>query len=235
MKIKNLHAWDVSIHQAKQIQQSLARRLILEGKPKTLNLVAGADVSYSRKDQKLWAGVVVFDLTVWEVVEEQWETGEAVFPYVPGYLSFREIPVLLRAFGRIRNTPDVVLIDGQGTAHPQRMGLASHIGLFLDAPTIGCAKSRLIGEYKSVGLIKGSCSVLRVENEDVGWVLRTRDGVKSIFVSPGHRIGLGSVNEIVLACCRKYRIPEPLRRAHRLVTKLRQEGRLMNQELRIKN
>jgi deoxyribonuclease V len=225
LKIKNLHGWDVSIRQAKQIQQSLARRLILEGRPETLNLVAGADVSYSRKDQKLWAGVVVFDLSAWEVVEEQWETGEAVFPYVPGYLSFREMPVLLRAFGYVRNTPDVVLIDGQGTAHPRSMGLASHIGLFLDVPTIGCAKSRLIGEYKTVELSKGSWSVLRVKNEHVGWVLRTRDGVKPIFVSPGHRIGLDSVNSIVLTCCRKYRIPEPSRRAHRLVTKLRQEGK----------
>jgi len=224
MEIRELHSWDVGIEEAKQIQARLSKKLIVGEGPERIRLVAGADVSYNLRDQKVWGGVVVFDIQRWEVVEEQGDFGEVVFPYVPGYLSFREIPVLLKVFKKIKTIPDVVLSDGQGVAHPRRMGIASHIGLFLEIPTVGCAKSRLVGTFEPVGERKGSCSRLRIEGEDVGWVLRTRGGVKPVFVSPGHRVGPKKALEVVLGCCGRYRVPEPLRRAHILVNQLRQRN-----------
>lgn len=223
MEIRDLHGWNCGIEEAKRIQIELSERLIIEGGPERVDLIAGADVSYNRKGEGVWAGVVVFDIRKWEVVEEQGIFGETAFPYVPGYLSFREIPVLLQVFKKVKTVPDVIFVDGQGTAHPRRMGIASHVGLFIGLPAIGCAKSRLVGEFEPVDVVKGSRSQLKFKGKIVGWVLRTRDGVKPIFVSPGHLIGLERAVEVVLESCIRYRVPEPVRRAHVLVNQLRKQ------------
>ena len=224
MKIKHLHDWNIGIQQARQIQSELARQLIIRGKPERLVRVAGADVSYSRSDGRLWAAVVVLDITTWEVLEEQWSESHILMPYIPGYLSFREMPALLAAFQKITSSPDAVILDGQGTAHPRRMGIAAHVGLFLDVPTVGCAKSRLVGDFELVGTPRGSRSELRMRGKTIGWVLRTREGVKPVFVSPGHRIGLNGAADVVLKCCQSYRLPEPVRKAHHLSQRLRVRG-----------
>ena len=143
------------------------------------------------------------------------------FPYVPGLLSFREAPPLLKAFEKLSQSPDLAIFDGQGIAHPRGIGLASHLGLFLDVPTIGCAKSRLVGEHEPVGMEKGEMSDLIYKGESVGRVLRSKRDVKPLFVSPGHRISQDRAAEIVLSCCRGYRFPEPIRRAHLKVNELR--------------
>lgn len=221
MEIREYHTWDLGIQEAREIQNALLKRLILEGGPKNVNLIAGADVSYTKGNGAVWAGVIVFDLLKWKVVEERGEYGETNFPYIPGYLSFREIPVLLKAFKKVQTFPDVVLLDGQGIAHPRRMGIASHIGIFLDVPTVGCAKNRLVGDFTPVGNEKGARSPLMIEGERVGWVLRTREGVKPVFVSPGHRIGFDRAIEIIQESCGRYRLPEPIRRAHNLANWLR--------------
>jgi len=224
MEIRNLHAWDVGIEEAKRIQVALSKNVIVEGGPRRVRFIAGADVSYNPKDLRMWGGVVVFDVAKWEVVEEWGASGETAFPYIPGYLSFREIPVLLSAFRKVETIPDVVLLDGQGLAHPRGMGIASHVGLFLDIPTIGCAKKRLVGMFNPVDKRKGSHSELKMNGKRVGWVLRTRDGVKPIFVSPGHKIGVKRALDVVLRCCGKYRVPEPIRRAHIFVNQSRKKG-----------
>ena len=221
VNVLNLHGWDVGLAEARRIQEALSRTLVLEGGPESVTRVAGADVSYNLGSDEVWAGVVVFDIRAWETVEEHGTRGRMRFSYVPGYLSFREMPVLLKAFEKIQTVPDVVLLDGQGIAHPRRMGIASHVGLFLERPTVGCAKSRLVGVFEPVGTERGARSELMVGDERVGYVLRTREGVKPIFVSPGHRICSEKAAAVALASCGRYRLPEPIRRAHILVNRMR--------------
>jgi len=183
--------------------------------------VAGADVSYYQN--KMIAGVIVFEFPNLKVIERQFFIFPINLPYIPGLLTFREGPSLLEAFKKIKITPDVILFDGQGIAHPRRMGIATHLGLFLDRPTIGCAKSRLSGEYTSVGEEKGDYALLKEGEEILGAVLRTRRRVKPIFVSPGHKIDLPNSIEIILKCIVKYRLPVPVREAHIFVNKIRND------------
>ena len=159
-----------------------------------------------------------------EVIETAGHVARARFPYVPGYLSFREIPVLLGAFRKIRRRPDLVVCDGQGVAHPRRFGLASHLGLVLGMPSIGCAKSRLVGDHDEPRRERGSSVPLIFEGREVGAVVRTRDGVAPLYVSPGHRIDVEGAARLVLSCCRGVRLPEPTRRAHMEVNVLRTRG-----------
>ncbi len=179
--------------------------------------VAGADVSFDKRSPVLHAGVVVLDARSLETVEQVSVTAPARFPYVPGYLSFREIPALLEAFALLERRPDLVLCDGQGRAHPRRFGLACHLGVLLELPVLGCAKSRLVGEHREPGARRGCSVQLRHEGELVGRVLRTRDGVKPVYVSVGHRIDLATACRMVLATTCGFRLPEPIRRAHQLV------------------
>ncbi|MFQ5682653.1 MAG: deoxyribonuclease V [Candidatus Binatia bacterium] len=227
MRVLRLHKWDVTISHAKQIQERLRGRLSFEStlSIKTLRWVGGADVSYTRGDRIFFAGVVVLSFPDLSVVEEKWASGGVSFPYIPGYLSFREAPILLMAFSRLHQQPDVVIFDGQGIAHPRGLGLAAHVGLFLDLPTVGCAKSRLVGEHRPLGKPKGSYSWLTHKTQRVGTVLRTRENVKPVFVSPGHRMSLQCSRRVVLATCRGYRLPEPTRLAHQLVNRVRIENR----------
>jgi deoxyribonuclease V len=158
------------------------------------------------------------------VVERQGAVCDMRFPYVPGLLSFREAPALLEAFAKIESDPDVVLFDGQGLAHPRRFGIASHLGLWLDRPTIGCGKTRLIGKFREPGVKAGAVARLTDNGDTIGMVVRTKHKTKPIFVSVGHRADLGTAVRLVLSCCRGYRIPEPTRQAHLHVNEMRRQG-----------
>ncbi len=223
MKYLKLHPWNVNYKEAVEIQKRLKKQIILKNSFKNLNgkLIAGADVSYDKEIDRFYAGVVVFELQTMQKIEEVTASGKVSFPYIPGLLSFRESPILLRAFSKVKKTPDIIILDAQGIAHPRGIGLASHIGLLLNKPSIGCAKTRLIGEYDNVGKEAGCYSQLTIKGKAVGVVLRTRKNVKPVFVSPGHKIDLAMSIDLVLKSCRGYKLPEPTRQAHNLVTKVR--------------
>lgn len=221
MKAVPLHSWDLAPQEAMSLQQQLAPRVVRTGAPGEVRLIAAADVAFTdrppgRRPSHARAAVVVVTYPELALVEQQVVEAETRFPYVPGLLSFREIPVLWRAFERLQQTPDLLLVDGQGFAHPRRFGIASHLGLLLDVPTIGCAKSRLIGEHAEPEAAPGARAELRDRKEVIGLVLRTRAGVSPLYVSVGHRIGLNETAEWVLRLCRGYRLPEPARLADRL-------------------
>ncbi|MCX5682602.1 MAG: endonuclease V [Planctomycetota bacterium] len=224
MKIQRLHEWNLDYRQAVEVQKQLAGRVI-EGPPiERVETVAAADVSAGKREEWIIAAVVVMRLPDFEVLETSQAGLKATWPYVPGCLSFREAPVVLEAFRQLRTVPDVVLLDGQGRAHPRRMGLASHIGLALEVPTIGCAKSRLVGEMRGeLEPERGSRQEFWEGGERIGTVLRTRAGVKPVYVSVGHRIDLPSAERWVLAAAPRFRLPEPATAAHQRVTHLKKE------------
>lgn len=216
LKIRRLHSWDVPPREAREIQDDLRARVIEGWDERPIRVVAGTDVSFPSKTEAL-AAVVALDYTDLSVIESVVRRGKCVFPYVPGLLAFREAPILLEALAGLGKDPDVVLCDGQGLAHPKGMGLASHVGVLIDLPTIGCAKSRLYGTHDNPRRSRGGWSPLLGKTGDtVGAVLRTRNDVSPVFVSVGHKIVLEKAIEVVLRCSPKYRIPEPLRMAHRL-------------------
>ena len=219
MKYLNLHSWEVNPKEAIKIQKDLKSNISLKKSFSKIEKIAGADVSYYQNN--MIAGVIIFEFPNLKIIESQSFISPVNFPYVPGLLTFREGPSLLEAFKKVKNEPDVILFDGQGIAHPRRMGIATHLGLFLDKPTIGCAKSRLSGKYTSVGEKKGDYALLKEGEEILGAVLRTRREVKPIFISPGHKINLPNSIEIVLKCIIKYRLPLPVREAHIFVNQIR--------------
>jgi deoxyribonuclease V len=180
--------------------------------------VAGVDASYESRAGRVRAAVAVLSLPGLELVERAVVRRAVRFPYVPGYLSFREAPAVLAALGKLRSAPDLLLCDGHGQAHPRRFGLSCHLGLLADLPSIGVAKSRLIGTHGDVPEHKGGWAPLVHEGEQIGAVLRTRVGVRPVHVSIGHRVGLETAIRWVLACTPRYRLPEPLRQAHRLAS-----------------
>jgi deoxyribonuclease V len=221
MKVKKIHSWELSYSEAVQVQKELIKKLAFHPIKQTVKYVAGADISYSKNDPRIFGAVVVIELPEMKVIEVQTADDIATFPYIPGLLAFRELPVLCKIFSKIKQIPDVVICDGQGIAHPREMGIASHLGLLLDIPTVGCAKTRLVGEYGNVGLEKGSHTPLIFKGKVVGCVMRTRDSVKPVFVSPGHQIDLETAMTAINLCTTKYRLPEPTRLAHIYVNKLR--------------
>ncbi len=219
--VGNLHKWNLSPSQARQLQLEWAEKIRLEKLKKSPEFVAGLDCSLDKQRGLIFASVVVFSFPKLERVETTESALPLEFPYVPGLLSFREAPVCLKAIEKVQTPVDLWLIDGQGIAHPRRLGLASHLGLFLNTPTIGCAKSRLIGTYEEVGPEKGNFSNLYDKDEQIGAVLRTRTNVKPLFISPGHLCSIGDATKLTLACTTKYRLPEPTRVAHQTVGKLK--------------
>ena len=219
LKYLNLHSWEVSPQEAIKIQKDLKSNISLKKSFSKIDKIAGADVSYYQN--KMIAGVIIFEFPNLKIIERKSFISPVNFPYIPGFLTFREGPSLLETFKKIKNEPDVILFDGQGIAHPRRMGIASHLGLFLNKPTIGCAKSRLSGEYIPVGEEKGDYALLKEGEEVLGAVLRTRRKVKPIFISPGHKIDLSNSIEIVLKCTEKYKLPVPVREAHIFVNQIR--------------
>jgi deoxyribonuclease V len=215
------HPWEVSPRQAIQIQEELSTRVVMANGFRELTLIGGADVAFSKKNNRVYAAVAVFDYDTMSLVEEAHAEAPAHFPYIPGLLTFREGPVVLEAFRRVRARPDLILFDGQGIAHPRRLGLATHMGLLLNIPTVGCAKKPLRVQFEPPGLKRGSATRMMAGGEQVGVVLRTRDGVKPLYISPGHLVDLATSVQVVLAAGRGYRLPEPTRIAHIFVSKLR--------------
>ena len=212
MKYRALHSWDVTSEEARQFQNELRSQVIQTDRFGRINTVAGVDIGL-KKDTAL-ASVVVLSFPELQVVESVVTESPVRFPYIPGLLSFREIPPLLTAFAELQTEPDLVIVDGQGIAHPRRFGLASHLGLILDKPTIGCAKSRLWGRYEEPDSEQGAYTYLTDKEEVIGAAVRTRANVRVVYVSIGHRISLDSARMWVLACCRGYRLPETTRYAH---------------------
>ena len=218
---QTLHAWDLTPRDAVERQKTLRAQVRLEPPAHPIHTVAGADISFNKFEETIYAGIVVLRLPGLEVVEQVGVVTSTKFPYVPGLLSFREAPAVLEAWEKLQTEPDAVMFDGQGIAHPRRVGIASHVGLWLDRPTFGCAKSVLCGKYDEPAPARGSRSPLVDRGETVGAALRTKDGVQPIFVSPGHRLDLETAVALTLRCDGGYRQPEPTRRAHLLVNALR--------------
>lgn len=227
MDINTLHAWDISPTEAVALQKELASRVLLKPLPATCNLIAACDVSHDIGGETLFAAIVVMDRRDFSVVEEVTVTAKVTFPYVPGLLSFRELPVLLQGFAQLNVKPDLVLCDGQGIAHPRRLGIASHLGLWLNVPTIGSAKNILCGKYEEPGVSKGSKSPMIHHKETIGYAVRSRDKVKPIFISPGHLADLNESVDMVLSLTDKYRIPVPIRYVHNLSNAVRKESRIV--------
>jgi len=208
------HPWDLSPREALALQEKLTGLLIPEKRFNQVMTVAGIDVGFT--DDTARAAIVVLQYPDLDILDQATASQPVTFPYIPGLLTFREGPVIIEAFRKLKLRPDLLIFDGQGQAHPRRLGIASHIGLLLDRPAIGCAKSRLCGQYEEPAPTRGSFSPLIHKGEIVGAVLRTRDRVKPVFVSPGHKIDLHASLEYVLTCCRGFRLPETTRLAHRL-------------------
>ncbi|MYC78007.1 deoxyribonuclease V [Candidatus Poribacteria bacterium] len=212
MQYRNLHSWDVTPEEARQLQNELRTQVVGTDRFGKISTVAGADIGFKKDIAR--ASVVVLSFPELQVVDSVVTESPVRFPYIPGLLSFREIPPLLTAFTQLQTEPDLVIVDGQGIAHPRRFGLASHLGLVLDKPAIGCAKSRLWGRYQEPESEQGSYTYLMDKDEVIGVVVRTRKNVQVVYISIGHRISLDSARTWTLACCRGYRLPETTRYAH---------------------
>ena len=218
MKINPLHNWPTTTADAKTIQEKFRSQIITSSKVKEVSLVGGVDIGFEDNGKTTRAAIVVLSFPDLELVEQQVVRDKIRFPYIPGYLSFREIPAALKGFEKLSKVPDLILCDGQGIAHPRRFGLACHLGLWTTIPCIGVAKSRLIGNYEEPQTNKGSWSPLRDKDELIGAVLRTRSNVSPVFVSVGHMIDLESAIDFTLRCTTKYRLPETARWAHKLAS-----------------
>jgi deoxyribonuclease V len=221
MKPKQRTRWNLTPREAMRLQERLRERVVLEDKFGTVRTVAGADLAFDPATGVAFAGVIVYRFPELFEIERRMARRKLCFPYVPGLLSFRESPILLAAFARLRTEPDLILIDGHGRAHPRLFGIACHIGVLFDKPTIGCGKSLLVGEYEEPAAKSGSASPLVFRGERVGMVLRTRERVKPIFVTQGHRVSLHSAVRLVRACVDGFRIPKPTREADHYVRDLR--------------
>lgn len=214
---KARHRWDLTPQAAIELQSRLADEIIQQPLGMEPRLIAGADASFMPGGEQIVAGWIVWDRITRRVVDQVFVVEPVPFPYVPGLLSFREAPALLAAAQKLKTEPDVFMIDGQGRAHPRRMGIAAHVGLFLDRPTLGCGKSRLCGTHSEPGLKPGDSVELMDQHECIGRVVRTREKVKPVYISVGHRMTLEDAVRLTLECCAGYRLPEPTRLAHNFV------------------
>ncbi len=220
-----LHDWMLTPREAVELQKELRASVLIAPLDRAVETVAGADISFNKFEATVYAGIVVLRLPTLEVVEEVGVVSETKFPYVPGLLSFRESPSVLEAWAKLKTEPDAVMFDGQGIAHPRRVGIASHVGLIVNRPTLGCAKSVLVGKYAEPPPERGAWTELIDKGETVGAALRTKSRVQPVFVSPGHLIDLAGAIDLTLRCDNGYRQPEPTRRAHLLVNALRRGER----------
>ncbi|MCF4969816.1 deoxyribonuclease V [Nostoc sp. CMAA1605] len=219
MKIYQPHTWPQTLEAAITIQEELRNQVIIQDQiPATVKYVAGVDMGFEAEGTISRAAVAVLSFPELQVVETQLAYRPTSFPYIPGFLSFREIPAILDALEKIHTTPDIILCDGQGIAHPRRLGIASHLGVIINTPTIGVAKSLLIGKHEELPEAKGSYQPLIYQGETIGAVLRTRAGVKPVYVSSGHKISLPTAIDYVLRCTPKYRLPETTRIADKLAS-----------------
>lgn len=217
MDYRRLHSWKVTPREAARIQLRLRSKLELTDHLPAVRLVAGADLAFDLDGNRAIAGVVVYTFPEMQEIERAWGESRITFPYVPGLLSFREAPALLKVFAQIKNSPDLIFCDGHGYAHPRRFGITSHLGVLLETPTIGCAKSLLVGTHALLPDKAGTWTPLRDGDEVIGAVLRTRENVKPIYVTQGHRVSLPTALKFVLAVLDGYRIPRPTRDADHFV------------------
>jgi deoxyribonuclease V len=218
MEARRFHAWDLTPREAIALQTELRGRVERKDRIGAVRRIAGVDVGFEQDGRVTRAAVAVLEYPGLALVEQVVVRVATTFPYVPGLLSFREAPAVLAAFREVRVAPDLILYDGQGIAHPRRFGIASHVGLLLDCPSIGVAKSRLVGAHRMPATRRGAWTPLRDAGEVIGAVLRTRAGVKPLYVSIGHRVSLETAVRWTLACVTRYRLPETTRWAHRLAS-----------------
>lgn len=210
--------------QAIELQKQLRQQIRIEPLLKPIQTIAGADISFNKYEETVYAGIIVLSFPDLQEIAKSTVISKTSFPYIPGLLSFREIPSLLKAWNQLEIKPDLMVLDGQGIAHPRRMGIATHFGLFTDAPTLGCAKSLLTGKFETLPDAAGSESLIYDRDEVIGAALRTKNKVNPVFISPGHRINLKQSLEVMKQCVHGYRIPEPTRKAHLLVNQVRTEN-----------
>jgi len=217
------HRWNVSIARAKEIQEKLSGQVSLSSLKTRPRLIAGVDASFTRDEQFCIAGVIVWDLVAHSVREQAYAKRKLTFPYVPGFLSFREAPAILAALRKLKTEPHALMCDGHGLAHPRRFGIACHVGVITGIPSLGCGKSRLIGTYHGPGVKRASRTDLVIKGDKIGSVLRTRDRVKPVFISVGSGMNLKDAETITLKCGAGYRLPEPTRLADQYVSNLRKK------------
>ena len=220
--MESLHSWEVDVEKAIEIQEDLRKHVILKNSFSRVRTIGGGDVAYLGKNE-LFGAIVVLSFPDLTVCDSATATGKTPLPYIPGLLTFREGPILISAFEKLNIRPDVMIFEGQGIAHPRGFGLASHLGLWLDLPSIGCTKTPLLPVPISVEDSRGKFQLIRDHGRRVGAVVRTKRGVKPVFVSPGHRIDLPTSVKMVLATCQRFRMPEPLRLAHQLAGDMRRQ------------
>lgn len=221
MKFVMMHQWTSDIKEAAKTQEKLVHFVDIQPTHNEINTIAGADVAYSKRDNAIFASVVLMKYPELIPLEKVRAQSYVDFPYIPGFLFYREGPVLAKALERLEEVPDVIMFDATGIAHPKRIGMASQFGVLLDISTIGVAKKKLIGNYHEVEDSIGAASILELESEQLGYAVRTRGGVKPLFVSPGHKIDAKQSLDLVVSTTRGYRLPEPLRVAHIMVNKMR--------------
>ncbi|MBP7145831.1 MAG: deoxyribonuclease V [Methanoculleus sp.] len=224
MEIRETHPFDLTPAEAAHLQEALRTRVRLTGDIGEISLVAGVDASYVKGSNVIHAVVVALGYPDLAVVERVAARTETSFPYIPGLLTFREGPAVLKAFRKLRSEPDVIFFDGQGIAHPRGLGIASHIGVLLDRPTVGVAKSLLVGSVEEPGVTRGSTAPIIRDGETIGMAVRTKERTKPVYVSVGNRIDLFQAVDLVLATARRYRLPEPTRQAHLFANLARKTG-----------
>ncbi|WP_435237809.1 deoxyribonuclease V [Psychromonas sp. PT13] len=223
------HPWKITEKQALQLQEKLASKVIKKDKHNEIKLIAGVDVAYAKETNKIIAAIIILDAITFDIVETSIAEDIEQFPYIPGLFSFRELPSLIKAFAKLKNIPDLVVCDGQGYAHPRRFGLACHLGVIFDIPTIGCGKNRLLGTHDNVDTERGSIAPLIDNNEVIGNVLRTQNNIKPIYVSIGHKVSLETATRWILKLANHYRLPETTRKSDQAVKKAMSDFQL-NQE-----
>ncbi len=215
MNRKYEHPWDITPHEAIKLQKKLSSHIIISGRPSKIEMIAGIDIAFDKNSNIGFCGILIFTFPELKIIEERFCWGHISFPYIPGLLSFREAPLILELFKSLHHIPDCIILDGQGIAHPRRFGVASHVGLLLGLPSIGCAKSRLFGSFDEPALEEGSRTyIVDKDNFPIGIVLRARKNTRPVFVSPGHLVGIDDAADIVYSCADGYRIPAPTRFAH---------------------
>ncbi|MCO6149342.1 deoxyribonuclease V [Flavobacterium sp. NRK1] len=215
----------ISLTEATEIQNRLRENISLTTENKNITTIAGGDISHNKDTDIVYAGIVILSYPNMQLLYYSLVIDKTNFPYIPGYLGFREVPALIKAWEQIPQKPDLIVLDGQGITHPRRMGIASHFGLLTDSPSIGCAKNMLYGKYSPLGLAKYNHSAIITNNEHLGYALRTKDNVKPVYISPGHKVSVADSLEFINPCILKHRIPEPTRIAHEKVNLFR-TGRL---------
>jgi deoxyribonuclease V len=221
-----LHEWPQNASEAVKIQEELKSRIILNDDKKKPNLIAAVDTAYNEKNNRLYASAVTVKLPELEAVGRAVAEVDAEFPYIPALLSFREGPVIIKALSRLVDRPDAIIFAGHGIAHPRAFGLASHLGLMFNIVSVGCARKKLVGEFDMPSENKGGCSPLIYNDNECGYVYRTKSNVKPMFISPGYKCSNSGALDIVVGCLSRYRMPVPLRLAHLYANKYRKSSAL---------